>query len=230
MTIAMKRYLLILISLLIVQSLDLLVARQNTISFFESCLDTVPTVSQTIKPCLSQAEYSDSDLGGAIETYLSAKPTFVSVKVDAITPIPETRYYDLDITVVCDGGDYLYVEQSEEFSDIVDTHFYYEPDIVRLRFERIFMQGMAWVDMELVNAEGKAYYTLEIPKQTASGNFVLMQDETDLDIARIEVRDVQGRVVLRADDYESISRLPRGIYIATLTYTNGKMSTRKIGL
>ena len=59
--------------------------------------------------------------------YLSTKPTFISVKVDSITPISGTRYYNLDITVIYDGADYLYVEQSEEFGDIVNTHFYYEP-------------------------------------------------------------------------------------------------------
>ena len=162
--------------------------------------------------------------------YLSTKPTFISVKVDSITPISGTRYYNLDITVIYDGADYLYVEQSEEFGDIVNTHFYYEPYIAHLRFKRIFMIGMSWVDMELSNNEGKVYYTVEIPNQMELLNHsTLIQEEViNSEIAQIEVRDIQGRIVLRTDNYESVSCLSKGIYIVTLTYTNGKTVTRKM--
>lgn len=209
-----------LISLLIVQSVGLLVARQNTILAFENRLDTEGEVSL------------DAVIDGeeVTKVFSATKPIFISVEIDAITPKLEYRLYDLDLTVVYSGADYLYVKREEEWSVAVETRFVYEPSIAHLQFKSIDMDGMAWIHLELVNNEERAYYTLEIPKQTASGNFVLMQDEAELDIARIEVRDMQGRVVLRTDDYESVSRLPKGIYIVTLTYTNGKTSTRKIGL
>lgn len=75
--------------------------------------------------------------------YFAVKPSFVSVKIDAITPIPGTKYYNLDLTVMYNGADYLYVEQSEEVSDIVDTYFVYEPYIAHLHFKNIYMIGMA---------------------------------------------------------------------------------------
>ena len=170
------------------------------------------------------------EVSKVFHVYLSTKPTFISVKVDSITPISGTRYYNLDITVIYDGADYLYVEQSEEFGDIVNTHFYYEPYIAHLRFKRIFMIGMSWVDMELSNNEGKVYYTVEIPNQMELLNHsTLIQEEViNSEIAQIEVRDIQGRIVLRTDNYESVSCLSKGIYIVTLTYTNGKTVTRKM--
>ena len=170
------------------------------------------------------------EVSKVFHVYLSTKPTFISVKVDSITPISGTRYYNLDITVIYDGADYLYVEQSEEFGDIVNTHFYYEPYIAHLRFKRIFMIGMSWVDMELSNNEGKVYYTVQIPNQMELLNHsTLIQEEViNSEIAQIEVRDIQGRIVLRTDNYESVSCLSKGIYIVTLTYTNGKTVTRKM--
>ncbi len=92
--------------------------------------------------------------------YLATKPTFISVKVDAITPIPGSKFYNLDLTVIYTGADYLYVEKSEEYSDIVDTHFFYIPYIVHLRFEYIYMIGTSWVDLRISNKIGKAYYTV----------------------------------------------------------------------
>lgn len=92
------------------------------------------------------------------------------------------------------------------------------------------MIGMSWVDMELSNNEGKAYYTVEIPNQMELLNHsTLIQEEViNSEIAQIEVRDMQGRIVLRTDNYESVSCLSKGIYIVTLTYTNGKTVTRKM--
>ena len=113
---------------------------------------------------------------------------------------------------------------------IIFMYFYYEPYIAHLRFKRIFMIGMSWVDMELSNNEGKVYYTVEIPNQMELLNHsTLIQEEViNSEIAQIEVRDIQGRIVLRTDNYESVSCLSKGIYIVTLTYTNGKTVTRKM--
>ena len=48
----MKKHFLILICLLIMQSMGLVVAQQDTILVFEGRLDTSPVSTQTIKPCL----------------------------------------------------------------------------------------------------------------------------------------------------------------------------------
>ena len=64
------------------------------------------------------ATVNGKDMHKVFYVYLATKPTFISVKVDSISPIPGTRYYNLDITVIYTGADYLYVEQSEEFGDL----------------------------------------------------------------------------------------------------------------
>lgn len=162
--------------------------------------------------------------------YLATKPTFISVSVDAITPIPGSKFYNLDLTVIYTGADYLYVEQSEEFSDIVDTHFFYIPYIVHLRFENIYMIGMSWVDLRISNKVGKTYYTVEIPSQLNMLNSPtqIREEITNLSIAYLEVRDMQGRLILQTKDYEDIDSLSKGIYIMTITYIDGKIMTKKI--
>ena len=50
----MKKYLLILVSLLTLQGIGLVMAQQDTILVFEGRLDTSPVSAQTIKPCLLQ--------------------------------------------------------------------------------------------------------------------------------------------------------------------------------
>lgn len=47
-------------------------------------------------------------------------------------------------------------------------------------------------------------------------------------ISQVEVRDMQGRLVLQTENYENINRLSRGMYIVTITYSDGKVVTRKI--
>lgn len=162
--------------------------------------------------------------------YLATKPTFISVKVDAITPIPGSKFYNLDLTVIYTGADYLYVEKSEEYSDIVDTHFFYIPYIVHLRFEYIYMIGTSWVDLRISNKIGKAYYTVEIPSQLN-----LMNNSTQIrnpiansNIVYMEVRDIQGRIILRTKDYEDVNHLSKGIYIMMITYADGEVVTKKI--
>lgn len=95
--------------------------------------------------------------------YLATKPTFISVKVDAITRVPGSSFYSLDLTVIYTGADYLYTEQSEEFGVFINTHTFEIPYIVHLHYEHIHVDGRAWVDLELRNKVGKAYYTVEIP-------------------------------------------------------------------
>ncbi|WP_320935058.1 hypothetical protein [Bacteroides nordii] len=63
----MKKHFLILICLLIMQSMGLVVAQQDTILVFEGRLDTSPVSTQTIKPCLLRTERLSSDFGGVIE-------------------------------------------------------------------------------------------------------------------------------------------------------------------
>lgn len=63
----MKKYLLILVSLLTLQGIGLVMAQQDTILVFEGRLDTSPVSAQTIKPCLLRTERLSSDFGGVIE-------------------------------------------------------------------------------------------------------------------------------------------------------------------
>ena len=150
--------------------------------------------------------------------------------MDAITPIPGSKFYNLDLTVIYTGADYLYVEKSEEYSDIVDTHFFYIPYIVHLRFEYIYMIGTSWVDLRISNKIGKAYYTVEIPSQLN-----LMNNSTQIrnpiansNIVYMEVRDIQGRIILQTKDYEDVNHLSKGIYIMMITYADGEVVTKKI--
>lgn len=162
--------------------------------------------------------------------YFATKPTFISVKVDAITPIPGTRFYNLDMTVIYTGADLLYAEQTEEISSVGVNTYVYEPYIAHLHFEGIYMIGVAWVDLTLKNKIGKAYYSIEIPSQmNVLDNSTSLKEETmNSSIEYIEVRDIQGRIILQTENYEDVECLTKGIYIILLTYANGEKLVKKI--
>jgi len=162
----------------------------------------------------------------AFYVYFATEPTFVSVKVDAITSDPGSMFYSLDITVIYTDADYLYVEQSEEFGVVIHSHSYDELYSIKLHFEHIYKEGKAWVDLELKNKAGKAHYTLEIPDQMDPSSINEVAIESG--ISKVEVRDVQGRIVLQTENYEDVNHLSKGIYVMTIKYTNGKIVTKKI--
>lgn len=162
--------------------------------------------------------------------YLATKPTFISVKVDAITRVPGSSFYSLDLTVIYSGADYLYTEQSEEFGVFMNTHTFEIPYIVHLHYEHIHVDGRVWVDLVLNNEVGKAYYTVEIPSQLNSlDDFTQIKEKVaDPNIVQVEVRDIQGRIILQTRNYEDVERLPKGMYIIMITYVNGEKITKKI--
>lgn len=152
------------------------------------------------------------------------------MKVDAITPIPGTKYYNLDITVIYTGADFLYAEQTEEISSIGITTYVYEPYIAHLHFKNIYKIGMAWVDLTLKNQIGEAFYTVEIPSQEGLSEKYQPHGYLvpNIGIVHVVVRDMEGRQVLQADNYDEIENLSRGIYTLTITYTDGRIETKKI--
>lgn len=162
--------------------------------------------------------------------YLATKPTFISVKVDAITRVPGSSFYSLDLTVIYSGADYLYTEQSEEFGVFMNTHTFEIPYIVHLHYEHIHVDGRVWVDLVLNNEVGKAYYTVEIPSQLNSldDSTQIKEKVADPNIVQVEVRDIQGRIILQTRNYEDVERLPKGMYIIMITYVNGEKITKKI--
>ena len=92
------------------------------------------------------------------------------------------------------------------------------------------MIGVAWVDLTLKNKIGKAYYSIEIPSQmNVLDNSTSLKEETmNSSIEYIEVRDVQGRIILQTENYEDVECLTKGIYIILLTYANGEKLVKKI--
>lgn len=177
------------------------------------------------------ATVNGKDMYKVFYVYLATKPTFISVKVDAINLIPGTKFYNLDLTAIYSGADNLYAELSEEFSIAIRSRSYEVPYMAHLHFENIYKDGSTWVDLELKNKVGKAYYTVEIPKQLN----VLLDDSTQIEekvtnpnIVQVEVRDIQGRFILKTEKYEDVERLPKGIYIIMITYANGENRTKKI--
>lgn len=161
---------------------------------------------------------------------LATRPTFISVKVDAITPIPGTNYYNLDITAIYTGADFLYAEQTEEISSIGITTYVYEPYIAHLHFENIYKIGMAWVDLTLKNQIGESYYTVEIPSQMSlKSNITQVNDlMMDSEVSSIVVRDLQGRLIFQTKDSKKIDYLPKGVYLLTIKYSDGRSVTNKI--
>lgn len=158
--------------------------------------------------------------------YFATEPTFVSVKVDAITPNPGTNFYSLDVVAFYTGADYLYVEQSEEFGILVNSHSYDEVYSIKLHFEHIHKDGKAWVDLELKNKIGKAHYTVEIPSQMNPDPIIEVTAESS--ISQVEVRDIEGRLLLQTENYEDVNCLSRGVYIIMTTYANGEKIIKKI--
>lgn len=146
--------------------------------------------------------------------------------VDAITFIPGSVFYSLDLTVICSGAESLYVEQSEEFGVFMNTHTFDAPHIVHLHYEHIHMDGRVWVVLELKNKAGKTSYTVEIPSQMNPDS--IEEVAMDSSISQVEVRDMQGRLLLQTENYEAVNRLSRGMYIVTITYSDGKVVTKKI--
>ena len=73
---------------------------------------------------------------------------------------------------------------------------------------------------------GTTSYTVEIPNQMKPDSIEEVTMESS--ISQVEVRDIQGRLVLQTENYEDINRLSRGMYIVTITYSDGKVVTRKI--
>lgn len=189
-------------------------------------------VNGDIKGRISLIAYVDGKKESKVfHVSLATRPMFISVKVDAITPIPGTKYYDLDITAIYTGADFLYAEQTEEISSIGITTYVYEPYIAHLHFENIYKIGMAWVDLTLKNQIGEAYYTVEIPSQMSlKGNTTqvngLMANNSE--VSNIVVRDLQGRLILQTEEYENVDYLPKGVYILTIKYKDGKSVTKKI--
>lgn len=157
--------------------------------------------------------------------YFATEPTFVSVKV-AITPIPQKRFYNLDIALIYTGTDFLYAFKTEENSSFGESAYVYEPYLTKLHFEGVYMIGMAWVEIELKNKVGKAYYMVEIPSQLNPDPIIEVTAESS--ILQVEVRDVQGRLLLQTENYEAVNHLSRGMYIVTITYSDGKVVTKKI--
>ena len=198
----MKKCLLILLCLLTLQSVD----------FVMSCdMKGDLKIMEILKPIDSEG---------------IDKPIFISVTVDAITFTPGSVFYSLDLTVICSGAESLYVEQSEEFGVFMNTHTFDAPHIVHLHYEHIHMDGRVWVVLELKNKAGKTSYTVEIPSQMKPDS--IEEVTMDSSVSQVEVRDIQGRIVLQTEDYEDINCLVRGIYIVTVTYTDGKRVTRKV--
>lgn len=168
--------------------------------------------------------------------YLAVKPTFISVKIDAITPIPGTKFYNLDLTVIYTGADYLYAVKTEEDSPVAITFYSYEPYISHLHFASVYMLGKAWVDLELNNKEGKATHTVTIPSQiiyVESDNKIEIEkdkivDKKYADIAHITVKNIRnGEVIREVENYENLSDLPQGLYIFEITYKNGQVQSMK---
>ena len=104
------------------------------------------------------ATVNGKDMYKVFYVYLATKPTFISVKVDAINLIPGTKFYNLDLTAIYSGADNLYAELSEEFSIAIRSRSYEVPYMAHLHFENIYRDGSTWVDLELKNKVGKAYY------------------------------------------------------------------------
>ena len=92
------------------------------------------------------------------------------------------------------------------------------------------MIGMSWVDLELSNRAGKTYYTVEIPSQMnlLENSTQIKQEIIASSISHVEVRNIQGMIILQTENYEDIDRLSKGLYIVTTTDTNGKVITKKI--
>ena len=157
--------------------------------------------------------------------YFATEPTFVSVKV-AITPIHQKRFYNLDIALIYTGTDFLYAFKTEENSSFGESAYVYEPYLTKLHFEGVYMIGMAWVEIELKNKVGKACYMVEIPSQLNPDPIIEVTAESS--ISQVEVRDMQGRLLLQTENYEAVNHLSRGMYIVTITYSDGKVVTKKI--
>ena len=175
------------------------------------------------------ATVDGKEMSKVFHVYLTTKPTFISVKIDAITLKPEYGLYDLDLTVIYTGADYLHVMREEEWSIAVETRYVYEPYVAHLHFKSIDMDGRAWVNLELNNEMGKSTYMVEIPSQTDPSNPSSIEEKViSSNIARVEVRNIQGKIVLQTDNYETVGCLPKGIYIVTTTYADKKMVTKKI--
>ena len=168
---AMKKYLLILVCLLTLQGTSFVMSRD-------------------MKGDLNTSEEFRST---ALEE--TDKPVFISVTVDAITPIPGSNSYQ-------------------------------EPYIVHLHFENIYKGGRVWVVLELKNNVGTTSYTVEIPNQMKPDSIEEVTMESS--ISQVEVRDMQGRLLLQTENYEAVNHLSIGMYIVTITYSDGKVVTRKI--
>lgn len=198
----MKKYLLILVCLLTLQGTDFAMSRNMKGDL---------KIMEVLRP---------------IDSEEIDKPIFISVTVDTITLTPGSVFYSLDLTVICSGAESLYVEQSEEFGVFMNTHTFDTPHIVHLHYEHIHMDGRVWIVLELKNKAGTTSYTVEIPSQMKPDSIEEVTMESS--ISQVEVRDIQGRLVLQTENYEDINRLSRGMYIVTITYSDGKVVTRKI--
>ena len=88
------------------------------------------------------------------------------------------------------------------------------------------MIGMAWGEIELKNKVRKASYMVEIPSQLNPDPIIEVTAESS--ISQVEVRDMQGRLLLQTENYEAVNHLSIGMYIVTITYSDGKVVTKKI--
>ena len=162
--------------------------------------------------------------------YLELKPKFVSVNINSITPDADGDLYTLDVTVIHQGADYLYYELEQEFSSNLWTEFIREPYIANIHFSEIYMRGIAWLDIKLVNNYGSVKETIEIPRQDDTTNLPTISDVNSKkpDVKCYQAFDLQGQSILQTKEYSEITSLPHGVYIVKTIRVNGQIETQKI--
>jgi len=103
--------------------------------------------------------------------------------------------------------------------------------------KNISTSGMAWVDIELINNYGSVLHTIEIESPTqgwARNTATNIKEANSLThftpIENIEIRNIQGQLIMQTKNYEDINQLPKGIYILTIKRYNVPIETKKIFL
>lgn len=169
---------------------------------------------------------------------LEVKPFIVSLKINKITPQTANKYfYDLDVSVVYSGTDYLYVTLEQENSMSVRTDYIREPYVAHLHFDGIEKEGRAWVMIELRNKYGSVSETLTIPDQTnpltifrpIGGDWQLKPIDSNK-YEYIYVTDLQGKLIMQTTDYKLIQTLPKGMYVVNSKAAGAPAETEKITL
>lgn len=153
---------------------------------------------------------------------LELKPKIKSVTILRKESNAPYASYNLYYIVEYYGNNQLKVEIEEDYSYEIPTYIIREPFVAHIVTKDISSNYYSWVDITVENEYGSDTYTIELPPYSGSNEIDLSSinniSETinQSDISHIEVYNINGALILDAQNLSDMQLLDKGLYIIKL--------------